>query len=136
MTSTVELAMQFFEKCESGEGWDACKAFCKPDASFSCQAEPLADVRTLQQYTDWMQGLMKIMPDGKYELKSFAADEERNKVTAYAVFAGTHTGEGGPPPTGKRTRSDYVYDMEFDGDKIRHVTKVWNSGWAFKELGW
>lgn len=30
---------------------------------------------------------------------------------------------------------DYVYVMDFDGDKIRHVTKTWNSGWTLKELG-
>jgi hypothetical protein len=26
--------------------------------------------------------------------------------------------------------------MEFAGDKIRHMTKIWNAGWAMKELGW
>jgi hypothetical protein len=26
--------------------------------------------------------------------------------------------------------------MEFDGDKIRHLTKIWNAGWALRELGW
>jgi predicted ester cyclase len=83
-----------------------------------------------------MQGMMKMMPDGHYELKSFATDSERNNVTAYAVFKATHTGEGGPPPTGKSTSSDYVYAMDFEGDKIRHMTKIWNSGWALKELGW
>ena len=40
------------------------------------------------------------------------------------------------PPTGKSTRSDYVYCMAFDGDKIRHMTKIWNAGWAMHELGW
>jgi hypothetical protein len=25
---------------------------------------------------------------------------------------------------------------DFDGDKIRHMTKIWNAGWAMKELGW
>jgi len=78
MSSIATVAMQFFDACEKGKGWEACKA----------------------------------------------------------VFSGTHTGEGGPPPTGKSTRSDYVYSMEFDGDKIRHMTKIWNSGWALKELGW
>ena len=77
------------------------------------------------------------MPDAEYEIKSFATDEERNNVSAYAVITGTHTAEGGPcPPTGKRTASDYVYVMEFDGDKIRHMTKIWNATWAMKELGW
>ena len=96
----------------------------------------MAEVKTLQGYTDWMQGLMKMMPDGRYDLKSFAIDNERNNVTAYAVFRATHTGEGGPPPTGKSTQSDYVYNMHFDGEKISHMTKIWNSGWALKELGW
>jgi hypothetical protein len=36
----------------------------------------------------------------------------------------------------KRTSSDYGYSMDFDGDKIRHMTKIWNAGWAMKELGW
>lgn len=136
MASITDVAMKFFEACEAGKGWEACKAWCEPTASFACQAEPLADVRTLQQYADWMQGLIKMMPDGTYELKSFAVDDERNNVMAYAVFKGTHTGEGGPPPTGRSTRSDYVYSMEFDAGKIRHMTKIWNAGWALKELGW
>jgi hypothetical protein len=73
-----------------------CQQFCTPDATFSAQAEALADVHTLEQYTDWMKGPLTILPDGRYELKSFAADEEHNNVIAYAVFAGTHTGEGSP----------------------------------------
>ena len=36
---------------------------------------------------------------------------------------------GGPvPPTGKSVAADYVYAMEFDGDLIRHLTKIWNDG--------
>lgn len=137
MASITPIAQEFFAACEAGKGWEACRRYCKPDATFSAQAEPLGDVKTLQQYTDWMKGLMTILPDGRYELKSFAADEERKNVTAYAVFHGTHTGPGGPcPPTGKSTASDYVYVMDFDGEKIRHMTKIWHAGLAMKELGW
>ena len=100
------------------------------------QAEPLAEVRTLQGYADWMKGLMVMMPDGRYELKAWASDDKRRSIVAYAVFSATHTGPGGPPPTGKSTRSDYVYAMEFEGERIRHMTKIWNAGWAMKELGW
>lgn len=32
--------------------------------------------------------------------------------------------------------NDYVYVMQFKGDKITHMTKVWHSGLAMKELGW
>lgn len=136
MASITETARQFFTVCEAGKGWAACRAYCQPGATFTAQSEPLGEVRTLEQYADWMQGLLKILPDGRYELKSFATDAERKNVAAYATFIGTHTGPGGPPPTGKTTRSDYVYVMQFDGDKIKHMTKIWNAGWALKELGW
>ena len=137
MASIAESAEQFFLACETGKGWEGCKAYCTPSATFSAQAEPLADVRTLQQYCDWMRGLLLFVPDGRYELKSFATDEKRRNVSAYAVFKGTHTGPGGPcPPTGKSVETDYVYVMQFEGDRITHMTKIWHSGLAVKQLGW
>ena len=137
MTAITEVAKNFFADCEAGKGWAACRAYCTPDATFAAQAEPLAGVMTLAQYTDWMKGLMTIMPNATYQVKSFATDPERANVAAYGVFSGTHTGPGGPcPPTGKSTSTDYVYVMQFKGDKISHMTKIWHSGLAMKELGW
>jgi predicted ester cyclase len=137
MTSIVATAKDFFTACETGKGWEGCKAYCTTDASFAAQAEPLVDVKTLAQYADWMKRMFTPLPGATYEIKSFAADTERNNVTAYAVFTGKHTGPGGPgAPTGKTTRTDYVYMMQFKGDKICHLTKIWNAGMALKELGW
>lgn len=137
MSTITDIASRFFEACETGKGWEGCEAFCTADASFSAQAEPLADVRTLRDYTEWMKGLLTFMPDGRYEIKSFATDETRRAVSAYGVFSATHTGQGGPvPPTGKSTTTDYVYVMRFTGDKISHMTKIWNAPWALKQLGW
>jgi predicted ester cyclase len=137
MASITSVAEAFFEACETGKGWEACRAYCTPNATFAAQAEPLLDVKTLEGYTEWMKGIMTVLPDGRYDLKSFATDEARHNVAAYAVFHGTHTGPGGPvPPTGKSTATDYVYVMQFEGDKIAHMTKIWHSGLAVKELGW
>ena len=137
MSSMTPVARKFFEACEAGKGWAVCKEWCTPTATFAAQAEPLADVKSLEQYTDWMKGLMTFIPDGRYELKSFATDEEGQNVSACGVFMGTHTGQGGPcPPTGKRVASDYVYVMYFDGGKIKHMHKIWHAGLAMKELGW
>ena len=137
MSSIKGTARKFFDACETGQGWQGCQQHCHSGATFSAQAEALGDVRTLQAYTDWMKGLFGPVPDGRYELRSFAVDDERNNVTAYGVFRGTHTGEGGPvPPTRKRVEADYVYVMQFDGDKIRHMTKIWNDSVSLKQLGW
>ena len=130
-------AERFFDACETGKGWAGCQEYCHPGATFSAQAEALAGVNTLEGYTEWMKGLFTPVPDGHYELRSFAVDEGRQHVMAYAVFIGTHTGEGGPvPPTGKRVEADYVYVMHFDGDRIRHMTKIWNDVLSLKQIGW
>ena len=137
MASIRDTAEQFFDACETGKGWGGCQQYCQPGATFSAQADALADVKTLQAYTDWMKGLFTPAPDGRYELKSFAVDEGRNNVIAYGVFRGTHTGEGGPvPPTGKAVEADYVYVMDFDGGKIRHMTKIWNDVHSLRQIGW
>jgi hypothetical protein len=57
MTSITATAKEFFDACETGKGWEGCKTHCTADATFSAQAEPLAEVKTLAQYTDWMKGL-------------------------------------------------------------------------------
>jgi predicted ester cyclase len=137
MTSIAKVAEDFFAACETGKGWAVCRTYCAPNATFSAQASPLSDVKTLEQYTDWMKGILTVLPDGRYELKSFATDDARKNVTAYAVFHATHTGQGGPvPPTGRKISTDYVYVMQFQGDKISHMTKIWNAEQSLKELGW
>jgi ketosteroid isomerase-like protein len=119
MASITESAAAFFAACETGKGWEA-----------------LAEIKTLRDYTNWMQGIMTVLTDGSYEIKSFATDAERNNVCAYGVFTGTHLAGGPCPPTGKTTRTDYVYVMQFAGGRIVHMTKIWHSGLALKELGW
>lgn len=137
MSSIRETAEQFFAACETGKGWDGCRSYCHKDATFSSQTGALAEIDTVQGYADWMKGLFTPVPDGSYEVRSFAVDNERQNVAAYAVFRGTHTGEGGPvPPTGKKVEADYVYVMDFDGDRIHHLTKIWNDGISSTQLGW
>jgi hypothetical protein len=136
MSSISETAHAFFVACEQGNGREACKAYCTPGATFSAQAEPLREIKTLAEYGDWMAGLLTVLTDGRYDLKSFATDPERNNVSAYAVFTGTHLAGGPCPPTGKTAHTDYVYVMQFQGEKIAHMTKIWNSDDAFRQLGW
>jgi predicted ester cyclase len=137
VASIAETAERFFQACETGRGWAECKQYCQPNATFSAQAAALEGIDSLDAYTEWMKGLLTPLPDGRAEVRSFAVDETRNKVSVYGVFHGTHTGDGGPvPPTGKSAAADYVYDIAFDGDKIRHLTKIWNDGATMQQLGW
>lgn len=134
--SIAETARAFFDACETGQGWAHCEVFCHPDAGFSCQSDALADVTTLQSYAEWMKNLLGPIPDGHYELRAFAADEGRQSVVAAATFHGTHTADGPVPATGNTVASDYAYVMDFTGDRISHMTKIWNDRHALQQLGW
>lgn len=135
--SMINDAKTFFEACDTGKGWASCAQFCQQDATFSGQSEVLAEIHSLEAYVDWMKGLLVPLPDGRYELKGFAADTEREIVLVFAVFHGTHTADGGPiEPTGKSVSADYVYAMEFAGGKIAHMTKIWNDVNSLQSLGW
>ena len=137
MSQILDVAERFFDACETGKGWEGCQTYCHPGATFSAQADALQGIDTLQGYTDWMKGLLVPVPDGVAELRALAVDETRNNVAAYGIFRGTHSGEGGPvPPTGKSAEADYVYVMDFEGDKIRHMTKIWNDTITLQQLGW
>ena len=137
MSAILDTATRFFDACESGKGWYICKEYCHPDAGFSSQTVSLADIATLEGYTEWMKNLFTPIPDARYELRHLGVDNERGSVAAYAIFHGTQTGEGGPvAPTGKEVTADYVYVMEFEGGKIRHMTKIWNDIISLQQLGW
>ena len=137
MSIDLEKAKLFFEACETGRGWESCRDHCHPDATFSAQSGALADIKTLEGYTEWMKNLLTPVPDGRYELRFFAEDEARHCVAAYAVFHGTHTGPGGPvEPSGKSVSADYVYAMQFEEGLIRHMTKIWNDTVSLQQLGW
>jgi predicted ester cyclase len=132
-----DAARDFIDACDTGKGWDVCKAYCHDDATFSCQADALAELNSLADYVGWAQGLLTPIPDAHTEMKAFGVDEARGTAVAALVFHGTQSGEGGPvPPTGKTVATDYVYVLEFDGPKIRHMNKIWNDGPALRALGW
>ena len=137
--SAFEVATKFFEACETPLGWQACKQFVEVGAGFAAQAEPVADITSVEAYCEWMYGFgTAIAPGCSYTLHASSFDEANHTAIFFATFHGKHTGDGGPvPPTQQETHSHYVYIIEMSEDaKVKHLTKVWNAPWAMKELGW
>ena len=135
--SMKDTALAFFDACETGQGWQACQVYCHDDASFSSQTDMFGETTQLSDYTDSMAHLKPTMPDMRYEMIAFGVDEEREAICAAATFHGTHTGEGGPvEPTGKAVATEYCYVIRFDGDKVAHMTKIWNDTIAMRQAGW
>ncbi len=137
--SAFENARKFFAACETPLGWAGCSEFVEPDAPFSAQSEPLADVTTVEGYCEWMHGFGTVTaPGATYTLHSESYDEANRTATFFATYHATHSGEGGPvPPTGQSTDSEYVYAVTMsENDKVASMIKIWNAPWAMRELGW
>lgn len=139
MSKAFENARAFFEACETPLGWDGCAAYVADGAGFSAQSEPLVETTTVAAYCDWMHAFGTITAKGAhYTLHSSSWDEATRSAHFFATYHATHVGEGGPvPATQRTTHSHYVYVLQMDGDdKVAHMTKIWNAGWAARELGW
>jgi hypothetical protein len=54
----LESARRFYEVCETAQGWDACKPYCDPDATFSSQANALAEISTIEGYCEWTKNIL------------------------------------------------------------------------------
>lgn len=137
--SAFETATKFFHDCESLKGWEGCKDHVADGAPFSAQSEPLTDIGSIEEYTEWMAGLGKGPLEGcSYELNSSAYDEASRTAIFFGTFTGKHVGDGGPvEPTQKQTITEYVYVLTMnDTGKIAKMCKIWNAPWALAELGW
>ncbi|HZO51445.1 MAG TPA: hypothetical protein VFB63_01945 [Bryobacteraceae bacterium] len=137
--SAFENATKFFHACESLKGWEGCRPYVAPGATFQAQCEPLVDIKTVEAYCGWMAAVGSGPLNGcGYVLHSSAYDESTRTAIFVGTFTATHSGDGGPvPPTNKQTVTDYVYALTMNaGGKIAAMRKVWNAPWALKELGW
>lgn len=137
--SAFANATAFFHACESLKGWEGCQQYVEPGAVFNAQSEPIADIESVEGYTEWMAGLgLNILIGCRYELHSSCYDETNRTALFFATFIGTHTGDGGPvPPTNKETRAHYVYALTMgENDLVSDMKKIWNAPWTMKQLGW
>ena len=137
--SPVENATKFFHAVESCKGWDGCRDYVAPGATFQAQSEPLVDIKTVEAYCEWMKAVGAGPLKGcSYTVHSSAFDESSSTAIFVATFHATHTGDGGPvPPTNKHTDTDYVYALTMNAQgKVAAMRKVWNASWALKEIGW
>ena len=137
--SKMDVATDFFHRCESLQGHAGCAQFVAEGATFEAQCEPIADVKTVLEYCDWMQAIGQGPLQGcEYRIVNSSFDEATSTALFFGVFSGKHVGEGGPvPPTGQQTDSHYVYAITVNDDnKVSHMVKIWNAPWAMTQLGW
>lgn len=109
------------------------------NGTFEAQSEPIADIKPIQNYCDWMAGLcFSPMAGCSFEVHASCWDDATRTALFFAAFTGTHVGDGGPRlPTNTTTDSHFAYAIQMDkNDKVISMVKTWNAPWALRELGW
>jgi hypothetical protein len=137
--TAFDTAKRFLEACDKPAGWAGCQAFVEPGATFVSKSEPLADITTVEAYCEWMMAFGTITaPGSTFDMHAASYDESTRTATFFATYHATHSGEGGPvPPTHQQTHSHYVYALTMSASgKVERMVKIWNAGWAMRELGW
>jgi len=137
--SAFENAKKFFHACEAPQGWEACKPYVAPSASFSAQCEPLAGIDTVEAYCGWLAGFVDgVVPGATYDLQASSYDEAARTAMFFGTYHVKHTKDGGPvPPTNKDAHANYVYCLTMNADdQVEKMVKIWNAPWTLRELGW
>lgn len=94
-------------------------------------------IHTHEAYATFIEAAFTPVPDFRHELLSVGFDHERQRVLVHYLVRGTHTGEGFPvPPTGKSMESNCILILDFENERIRHTTKVWNDHDVSRQVGW
>ena len=139
-----EDCKSFLYYLDSGKGFEACQAYCiEGGASFECQCETLADIKTVKDYALWMQELVGQAMHGFTRKVHFVAYcEESNTVAYVATLHGKHaTSDSSPgvPPNVPEMHTDYTYLVRLsdaEDGKVESVKKIWNDFYALKQAGW
>jgi len=135
----LDTAVAFFHACESAKGWDACREYAQPDASFHSAAETYTGMASLAEYCDQIrEAFTTTFVGSDYALVAAGYDAERRVALLQAMSYAVHTGEGGPvPPTHKQAQIPFVYAIEFTpAGKIAHLEKIFDPGVSLRGLGW
>ncbi len=154
--SVDSIVKPYFEACELGKGWELCKVYCHPEATFEAQLKDVKHLKTLEAYSEFIKGLfLTTYKNLTYEIKSWLSFQ--NQVVAYAVFKEMSIETDEVEETdGNLLNNDrkeeklknkkkmnnnpvlfeYVYVIDLEDGKVCNMTKIEDKKWAMEELGW
>jgi predicted ester cyclase len=99
-----------------------------------CQATPDIDVRSLQDFKDFLKQDAAVFPDSIQTLRYMLA--EGDLVAIWAIYEGTQKGPMGPfPPSGKKMCIDFGAILRVENGRIAELWVTWDNMAALAQLG-
>jgi len=98
------------------------------------QATPGLDIRSLDQFKEFLQGDWASFPDSKITIERMVAEEDL--VAIWGTYAGTQEGPMGPfPATQKRLELDIAGIFRIEDGKIAEIWVTWDNMAGLTQLG-
>lgn len=105
-----------------------------PNVVRHCQATPNVDVKSLQEFKEFLRQDAAVFPDSTQTLKHLVA--EGDLVAVWVTYAGTQRGQMGPfPPSGGRMEVDFGAVLRIEDGKIAEMWVTWDNMAALAQLG-
>ena len=98
------------------------------------QATPELDIRSLEEFKQFIQQSLDTFPDTHQEINMMIA--EGDKVAVYATFSGTQEGDMGPfPASGEQVSSQFLGVLRLEEGKIAEIWVEWDNLSFLTQLG-
>jgi len=86
MADITSIAKEFFEACEAGKGWEGCRTYCLPTASFAAQSGATHRNPHIAGVYGVDEGAADLHAGRALCREGLATDNERQSVSAMASF--------------------------------------------------
>ena len=105
-----------------------------PDAVRRSPSTPGLEVRSLDEFKDFLRQDLTGVPDAMQEIRMMVA--EGDLVALWANYSGTQDGPMGPfPATGRRVDTDFAGFLRLEDGMITEINVVWDNLSMLVQLG-
>ncbi len=134
-TEQNRLLVQRFGEAMNTRHFEKLDEIVAVDFVRHCQATPQVDVRSLEQFKDFLRQDLVTFPDSVQTPVHLVA--EGDMVAGWLTYEGTQLGPMGPfPPSGRKMRLDVGAFMRIEGGKIAEMWVTWDNLAAIEQLGY
>jgi steroid delta-isomerase-like uncharacterized protein len=99
-----------------------------------CEATPDVDVRSRQQFKDFLEAYTAAFPDNVQTFTRMVAEDDH--IGVWATYEGTHTGQLGPfPATGKEVNFSFGGVFRVENGKLAEFWLTWDNMSILAQLG-
>ena len=134
-TAENKILVRRFEEAMNTRQLDALDEVVAPNFVRHCQATPNLDVRSLEQFKDFLRQDVAVFPDNTQTFTHVIA--EGDTVAVWATYEGTQRGQMGSfPPSGRKVRFDFAAILRVENGKLAELWVTWDNMTILAQLGY